>query len=182
MYRSVCLFAYIALALELPGSLAAPGLPKSNLNKRWFTINPQAGGTQFWPGHQLKYKFKNDDSKDKLKDIVKAGWKLWTDNGLDKANIDLVETPDGGDNDVLTIEVSSDPRAMTTVGFSGGARMVFGEGDSFGFLDTHVNMAHELGHALGFYHEHQRFDRNDHVVFNCKHLLSCFPRSLGNTP
>lgn len=91
-----------------PGTLAAPSLPNPNLNK---SINADSGGPHFWPGHQLEYKFKNDDSKDKLEDIVKAGWKLWTDDGLDKANIDLVETPDGGDNDVLTIDVSSDPKS-----------------------------------------------------------------------
>ncbi|KAL8755511.1 MAG: hypothetical protein Q9199_003592 [Rusavskia elegans] len=83
-------------------------LPNPNLNK---SINPESGGPQFGSGHQLKYKFKNDDSKDRLQDIVKAGWKLWTDNGLDQANIDFVETPDGGDNDILTIEVSSDPKS-----------------------------------------------------------------------
>ena len=36
------------------------------------------------------------------------------------------------------------------------------------YLTKRPNMAHKIGHALGFYHEHQREDRNDHVVFNCK--------------
>ncbi|CAL8582615.1 hypothetical protein XPA_008269 [Xanthoria parietina] len=170
MYRSVFLFGYAALVCLLPGTLAAPAPPKSDLNKRWHTINPSVGGPQFWPDHKLKYKFKDDDSKEKLKDIVKAGWKLWTDAGLDKNKIDLVETSDGDDNEVLTIQVTGDPKAVTRVGFSGGARMIFGASDDYGLLDKNANMAHELGHALGFYHEHQRPDRNNHVVFNCKNL------------
>ena len=27
------------------------------------------------------------------------------------------------------------------------------------------------GHVLGLYHEHQRPDRDDHVIFNCQNLL-----------
>lgn len=27
-------------------------------------------------------------------------------------------------------------------------------------------VVHELGHTLGFFHEHQRFDRNEYVRFN----------------
>ncbi|KAL8659041.1 MAG: hypothetical protein Q9202_007315 [Teloschistes flavicans] len=48
--------------------------------------------------------------------------------------------------------------------------MTFGNNAAYGFLDIKANMAHELGHALGFYHEHQRDDRDSHVVFNCQNL------------
>ncbi|KAL8999895.1 MAG: hypothetical protein Q9169_001301 [Polycauliona sp. 2 TL-2023] len=148
------------------GSLAAPGTPKSSLDRRWFTINPDADGPRPWPDHKLKYKFKDEESK-KLGDVVKAGWKLWTDNGVKTENIDIIESQD---EDALTIQVSNDKKAVTRVGYSGGATMVFGNNKAYGLKDKNANMAHELGHALGFHHEHQRDDRNDHVVFNCKNL------------
>ncbi|KAM0718962.1 hypothetical protein Q7P37_006034 [Cladosporium fusiforme] len=31
-------------------------------------------------------------------------------------------------------------------------------------------MTHELGHVIGLQHEHQRPDRNQHLIFNCKNL------------
>ncbi|KAI4270324.1 MAG: hypothetical protein LQ337_006746 [Flavoplaca oasis] len=172
MYQNLCLFGYAALFSFTPGTLAAPGFSNVNLDKRWFTLNPspEAGGTRPWPGHKLKYKFKDDNSKSKLGDIVKAGWKLWTDNGVDKANIDIEESPGSPDQDVLVIQVTSEPKAITTVGSSARPQMQFGDSDSYGLLDKNANMAHELGHSLGFYHEHQRDDRDDHVVFNCKNL------------
>lgn len=102
---------------------------------------------------------------------MKAGWKLWTDAGVDTANINITESTD---DDALVIEVTGDAKAQTSVGYAGGAHMTFGDSASYGLLDKVPNMAHELGHALGFYHEHQRDDRDDHVVFNCKNCLQAF--------
>jgi hypothetical protein len=34
-----------------------------------------------------------------------------------------------------------------------------------------TSVAHELGHAFGLLHEHQRPDRNDHVVFQCNMIV-----------
>ncbi|MBP7282076.1 MAG: M12 family metallopeptidase [Leptospiraceae bacterium] len=31
---------------------------------------------------------------------------------------------------------------------------------------SYKNMLHEIGHAIGFYHEHQRFDRDDFIIIN----------------
>ncbi|KAL8698684.1 MAG: hypothetical protein Q9201_006437 [Fulgogasparrea decipioides] len=155
----------------LPGILAIPAqdvLPK--LQERWFTINPDANpeaDPRVWPNHKLKYKFKNDYSKAKLRQVVKDGWQLWTDNGVDKTKIDIIESMD---DDALVIEATNKQSARTTIGKAAGATMTFGTGRDYGFLDVKANMAHELGHALGFYHEHQRYDRDDHVKFNCKNL------------
>ncbi|KAF9730577.1 hypothetical protein PMIN01_11446 [Paraphaeosphaeria minitans] len=35
---------------------------------------------------------------------------------------------------------------------------------------TVADIAHELGHVLGMVHEHQRWDRDDHVEFRCRNL------------
>ncbi|KAL6703626.1 hypothetical protein ACN47E_009486 [Coniothyrium glycines] len=34
-----------------------------------------------------------------------------------------------------------------------------------------ASLAHELGHVFGMVHEHQRWDRDDHVEFRCDNLL-----------
>lgn len=34
------------------------------------------------------------------------------------------------------------------------------------------NLAHELGHAFSLLHEHQRPDRDDHVVYSCAMLIN----------
>ena len=85
---------------------------RNDLDKRWFTINPSGNtGWKPWPDHKLKYKFANPDSKNQLGSIVTAGWKLWTDAGVDTANIDIIESTD---DDALTITVVSDAKAQTS--------------------------------------------------------------------
>lgn len=37
-------------------------------------------------------------------------------------------------------------------------------------LSAHRTVAHELGHVLGLYHEHQRWDRGHYVYFKCSNL------------
>ncbi|KAL8995908.1 MAG: hypothetical protein Q9169_004444 [Polycauliona sp. 2 TL-2023] len=163
------LTAALATFTFLPGILAVPAPALlSNLQKRSFTINPGAkSGTQIWPDHKLKYKFDTKNSKDQLEQIVKDGWKLWTDAGVDKTKIDIIES---SDDDALVINATAKPSAQTTIGKVKGAKMIFGTGKDYGMLDVKANMAHELGHALGYYHEHQRYDRDDHVIFNCQNL------------
>ncbi|KAL8850878.1 MAG: hypothetical protein Q9221_004191 [Calogaya cf. arnoldii] len=133
------------------------------LQGRSFTLNPKANpdtDPKIWPDHKLKYKFKNVDSKKQLAQVVKDGWKAWTDAGVDKTNIDIIESKD---DDALVIEATTKTSARTTIDKAEGASMVFGTGKGYCMLDVTANMAHELGHALGFYHEHQRYDRDDHV-------------------
>lgn len=57
-------------------------------------------------------------------------------------------------------------RCASPVGMSGGRQpMHFGPSCSVG------NLAHELIHALGLYHEHTRQDRDDYVTINWSNII-----------
>lgn len=118
MFPNSIVLAFASVLSFSSKALAAPGLSNVidsaiyyDIDKRWFTINPSGNaGPKPWPDHKLKYKFANADSKTQLGSIVTAGWKLWTDAGVDTANIDIIESTD---DDALTITVVSDAKAQT---------------------------------------------------------------------
>ena len=112
LFNALLLASGIGFSI-LTGTLAAPGLPDHPIiDKKWFSINPNAqGGPKPWPNHQLRYKFLNDDSKNRLGSTVTAAWKLWTDAGVDTANINIIES---GDDDALVISATKDAKAQTS--------------------------------------------------------------------
>ncbi len=65
-----------------------------------------------------------------------------------------------------------------------GCYAIWGMGSSFVFLKRQMNLAnncwkkpiimHEIGHALGLIHEHQRMDRDQYVVIQTENLASGF--------
>lgn len=163
------LIASSATITILPGILAVPApnvLP--NLQPRAFTFNPDANPNaepRLWPDHKMKYRFKNNDSKKKLAKVVKDAWQLWLDAGVNTDNIDLVESTD---NDALVIEATKKLWAKTTIGKRADNYISFGTKKNYGMLNVVANMAHEMGHGAGFYQEHQRYDRNGHINFECE--------------
>ena len=67
-------------------------------------------------------------------------------------------------------------RCWGQVGYRGRMSVLsVGDGCEFDYV-----MMHELGHVIGFYHEHQRADRNEYVeilwdnVMNCKKICLVF--------
>ncbi|KAL8918639.1 MAG: hypothetical protein Q9172_005332 [Xanthocarpia lactea] len=130
-----------------------------------------------WPNNKLRYKWKDDDSRKALQKILEDAWKLWTPDNGNAVNKDYIDLEESTDPDALVITATKDFGARTTVGFRRDRilYLIFGTGTKYGFLDATANMAHEIGHALGLYHEHQRSDRDAHVLFNCKNLKGYLP-------
>ncbi|XP_041915378.1 astacin-like metalloendopeptidase isoform X1 [Alosa sapidissima] len=66
------------------------------------------------------------------------------------------------------------------VGFIGGEQGVY-----VGPYCSVGNICHELLHSLGFYHEHSRVDRDDHIQINVKNMIKGkeknFKKVAGNT-
>lgn len=169
-----------ALAVETGHVLAGsrvwqPSASTPQLDRRYFIINTDPGPTEskmIWPNRQLRLCFANDQARAALKDLIIAAHDAWLRRGLG-SEFTVVEA---GDNecadkrfDTLMVEWSgTNGRMATYVGLPGEGnilrqsndpdkrpKMVLTTSTSMGMLNQEANVAHELGHAWGLYHEHQ---------------------------
>ncbi|KAI9719098.1 MAG: hypothetical protein M1812_003728 [Candelaria pacifica] len=142
---------------------------RRQLAERALTIDPKnKNGRQAWPDHTLAYCFANDDSKDKLEGLVKDGFDEWKKAGdIHKLSIKHEDHCDAHKHLIISYAKG---QMRTTVGYLSGETTMKFDPEAKGYGDKQINMAHELGHAFGFFHEHQRPDAKNHVKFDCENL------------
>lgn len=113
--------------------------------------------TNLWPGGVVPYEFDaNVSAPDQAAMLVAmSDWEL-------VANVDF--RPRSGDPNFLHIRDASF-NASEGVGMAGGSHDIWIFNWNFEFI-----MAHELGHALAFWHEQSRADRDSFVEINFRNI------------
>jgi len=112
-----------------------------------------------WPGGIVPYDVSQLNTAQQEK--VALAMKRWEDTG---ANIRFVLRSNQTEHVFFTGKTDAGNNASHT-GFKRGVRTEINI-TSFWWRQAEWMPAHELGHALGFHHEHQRWDRDAHVTIH----------------
>ncbi|XP_031556015.1 astacin-like metalloprotease toxin 5 [Actinia tenebrosa] len=120
------------------------------LSERGITNN----ATVLWPNATVFYSF-NETMDQTTRDLVKKGIEMWENKTCLRFKLRTNET----DFIMVTFGKNCESEA---IGRKGGEQFVkVGTPDTFWCSDFEI--AHEFGHAIGFYHEHVRPDRDEYV-------------------
>ncbi|NBC04626.1 MAG: hypothetical protein GVY20_13090, partial [Bacteroidetes bacterium] len=145
-------------------------LRKQNPRPSYFAIS--------WPNNTLPYEFSSDASK-KFKEIVQEGIKLITEISDVR-----IEERDSETSYVIFTPLDLDGVAGSS--YVGNQRGMKGQAINIGNSVSPITVAHEIMHALGFWHEHSRADRDDYVIINEENIENekdhAFTKKRGYSP
>jgi len=127
-----------------------------------FLISPYSFSSDLWPNGIVKYRFEEDVPK-----ITRRDFKRATRRWGESEYISFEEVPKSYLKPHSIIFYGSDGGCISFIGYD--------ENDSppMWLSDRcyYSIILHEIGHLLGLRHEHQRSDRDKHIVFNTDFLI-----------
>jgi hypothetical protein len=120
---------------------------------------------QAWPGGVIPYD--NSRLTPEQQSIVKRGMQRWMDTG---AQISFIPRTNQEEYVFFTGRLTNGNNT-SLVGYKKGARAEINI-TAFWWRQEEWMIVHELGHVLGFHHEHQRWDRDDYITVHYENIKS----------
>jgi hypothetical protein len=126
-------------------------------------VDSHAKKPQPWLGGIIPYDISKLASEQQA--IVKRGMQRWIDTG---AQISFVPRTNQEEYVFFTGNLTNGNNT-SLVGFKKGARAEINI-TAFWWRQEEWMIVHELGHVLGFHHEHQRWDRDDYITVHYENI------------